>query len=252
MRLFVRLLLLSGLLLLVSACATPIGVARVDTQSVYRSLTASVLSTGQPSAATEQVLVRTGLAQQFQNDPEATLAALRGTGVGLSRDRLFALAELSFVHAEDIQKPEYYLAAAVYAYAFLFPTDGTERDLSLNPIDPRLRLAADLYNLGLTLGLSTPKRDRVLLEAGTQAPALRHPDSRHRSGAVPLGRIPNEWLHPGGRVQTAWAPQSLPPAWRGRAAGGGAAPGGIRTGCRHRTPAHPAAHQGARRSFRAS
>lgn len=167
-RILVRLLLLSGLLLLVSACATPIGVTRVDTQSVYRSLTASVLSTGRPSAATEQVLVRTGFTQPFQNDPESTLAALRGTGVGLSRDHLFALAELSFVHAEDTQKPAYYLAAAVYAYAFLFPTDETERDISLHPIDPRLRLAADLYNLGLTLGLSTPERDRVLLEAGTQ------------------------------------------------------------------------------------
>ena len=161
-------LLLSCLLLLVSACATPIGVARVDTQAVYRSLTASVLSTGRPSAATAQVLVRTGLAQRFEDDPGATLAALRGTGIGLSRDRLFALAELSFVHAEDTRKPEYYLAAAVYAYAFLLPSDGTERSAPLSPIDPRLRLAADLYNLGLTLGLSTPERDRVLLQAGTQ------------------------------------------------------------------------------------
>ena len=93
------------LLLLVSACATPIGVARVDTQSVYRSLTASVLSTGRPSAATEQVLVRNGLAQRFQDDPEATLAALRGSGVGLSHDRLFALAELSFVQAEATPQP---------------------------------------------------------------------------------------------------------------------------------------------------
>ena len=32
----------------------------------------------------------------------------------------------------------------------------------------RLRLAADLYNLGLTLGLSTPDRDHVLLEVGRQ------------------------------------------------------------------------------------
>ncbi len=168
MRFSVRLLLLSCLLLLVSACATPIGVARVDTQSVYRSLTASELSTGQPSATTEQVLVRTGLAQRFHDDPEATLAALRGTGVDLSRDRLFALAELSFVHAEDTRQPEYYLAAAVYAYAFLFPTAGTDRGVSLSPIDPRPRLAADLYNLGLTLGLSTPERDRVALAAGRQ------------------------------------------------------------------------------------
>ena len=168
MRLSVRLLLLSCLLLLVSACATPIGVARVDTQSVYRSLTASELSAGRPSATTEQVLVRTGLAQRFHDDPEAALAALRGTGVDLSRDRLFALAELSFVHAEDTRQPEYYLAAAVYAYAFLFPTAGTDRGVSLSPLDPRPRLAADLYNLGLTLGLSTPERDRVVLAAGQQ------------------------------------------------------------------------------------
>ena len=168
MRRFLWFLLLSCLLLLVSACATPIGVARVDTQSVYRSLTASALTSGRPSLATEQVLVRSGLSQQFHDDPEATLAALRGTGAGLSQDRLFALAELSFLHAEATHKPEYYLAAAVYAYAFLFPTDGTNRFASLGSLDPRLRLAADLYNLGLTLGLSTPDGARVILETGRQ------------------------------------------------------------------------------------
>ena len=47
-----RVVVVLCLLLLVSACATPIGVARVDTQSVYRSLTASVLS-HRPSASTE-------------------------------------------------------------------------------------------------------------------------------------------------------------------------------------------------------
>jgi pimeloyl-ACP methyl ester carboxylesterase len=160
-------LLLSCLLLLVSACATPIGVTRVDTQEVYHSLTASVLSTGQPSAPTAQVLVRTGLAQRFHDDPEGTLAALRGTGVDLSRDRLFALAEISFVHAENARQPAYYLAAAVYAYAFLFPTAEMDHN-PLSPVDPRPRLAADLYNLGLTLGLSTPERDRVVLAAGRQ------------------------------------------------------------------------------------
>src|SRR5262245_9695568 len=169
MRCFVRLLLLSCLLLLVSACATPIGVARVDTQSVYRALTVSVRSTGRPSAATQQVLVHTGLAQRFHDDPETTLAALRGTGIDLSRDRLCALAELSFVHAETTRQPMYYLAAAVYAYAFLFPTTGTEHGAVLSPVDPRPRLAADLYNLALTLGLSTPERDRILLEAGRRS-----------------------------------------------------------------------------------
>jgi pimeloyl-ACP methyl ester carboxylesterase len=168
MRRSLRLLLLSCLLLLISACATPIGVAHVDTQSVYRSLTASVLSAGRPSASTEQVLVRNGLARRFHDNPEATLVALRGTGADLSRDRLFALAELSFVHAEATRQPAYYLAAAVYAYAFLFPETETDPGTSLSPVDPRPRLAADLYNLGLTLGLSTSERDRVILAAGRQ------------------------------------------------------------------------------------
>jgi hypothetical protein len=163
-----RVLGLLCFLVLVGACAAPIGVTRVETQSVYRTLTASVLSTGRPSASTEQVLVRTGLAQRFRDEPEAALATLRGTGVGLSRDHLFALAELAFVHAEDTRQPAYYLAAAVYAYAFLFPTDGTDHVAALSFVDPRLRLAADLYNLGLTLGLSTSDRDHVLLEAGRQ------------------------------------------------------------------------------------
>jgi hypothetical protein len=94
MRLRVRgdLAILIGALLLASACATPIGVVRGHPQSVYRALTSSVLSTGEPSALTAHVLHRRGLATRFEDAPEAVLTELRGTGVGLSRDRLFALA----------------------------------------------------------------------------------------------------------------------------------------------------------------
>ena len=168
MRLRVRgdLAILIGALLLASACATPIGVVRGDPQSVYRALTSSVLSTGEPSASTAQVLHRRGLATRFEDEPEAVLTELRGTGVGLSRDRLFALAELSFAHADKAKKREYYLASAVYAYAFLLP-DEPARDA--DPIDPRMRLAADFYNLGVTLGLSAPDEPHVILEAGERA-----------------------------------------------------------------------------------
>ena len=155
--------ILIGALLLASACATPVGVVRGNPQSVYRALTSSVLSTGEPSATTAQVLHRHGVATRFEDEPEAVLEALRGTGVGLSRDRLFALAELSFAHADREKKREYYLAAAVYAYAFLLPD---EPPPDANPIDPRMRLAADFYNLGLTLGLSAPDDSRVILETG--------------------------------------------------------------------------------------
>ncbi|MGH7310160.1 MAG: esterase/lipase family protein, partial [Candidatus Rokuibacteriota bacterium] len=85
--------------------------------------------------------------------------------VGLSRERLFALAELSFLHADRTKQPEHYLAAAVYAYAFLF---GSPRAAD-EELDPRARLAADIYNLGLAHALGTPGTDEVVLTARTLA-----------------------------------------------------------------------------------
>ena len=142
MRLRVRgdLAILIGALLVASACATPVGVVRGNPQSVYRALTASVLSTGEPSASTAQVLRRRGLATRFEDEPEAVLTELRGTGVGLSRDRLFALAELSFAHADKAKKREYYLASAVYAYAFLLPDEaGARRQSDRSALAARCR-----------------------------------------------------------------------------------------------------------------
>jgi hypothetical protein len=152
-------------LLLASACATPIGVTRGDTQAVYRTLSRSVLSAGEPSAATEHALQRAGLADRFEDDPTATLELIRGSGVGLSRERLFALAELSFLHADRTKQPEYYLAAAVYAYAFLFGNPAVADE----GLDPRARLAADLYNLGLANALGRSGTDEVELTPRTLA-----------------------------------------------------------------------------------
>jgi len=154
-----RLATLLGVLILASACATPIGVTRGNVQSVYRSLTTSAVSTGEPSASTEADLRRLGLDRTFDDNPAATLAELRGNGRDLSRDRLFTLAELSFFYAEKSSKREYYLSAAVYAYAFLIESTR----LSVGPLDPRIRMAADLYNLGLSLGLRSPESEQVLL-----------------------------------------------------------------------------------------
>ncbi|HZN50398.1 MAG TPA: hypothetical protein VFD81_07185, partial [Methylomirabilota bacterium] len=142
--------LLIGVLPAVAACATPIGVTLSQPDAVHRAVTRSVLTSGKPSSATEQFLHRLGLAQRFDEDPVATLQELRGTGAGLSRDRLFALAELSFIYAQKENRKDYYLASAVYAYAFLFRKDGAIDD----PLDSRTRLAADLYNFGLGLALA--------------------------------------------------------------------------------------------------
>ncbi|HUO06087.1 MAG TPA: hypothetical protein VMU16_12895 [Candidatus Binataceae bacterium] len=108
---------------------------------------------GKPSAYSTQLLERTALSRRFQKEPEAVLAELNsGLGKPDEHDRLFALSELSFAYAEDSRNQPYYLASAVYAYAFLFPANPA---FVPRPYDPRLRLAVDLYNRGIALGLST-------------------------------------------------------------------------------------------------
>ncbi|MEN6626489.1 MAG: alpha/beta fold hydrolase [Candidatus Sumerlaeia bacterium] len=139
--------------LCVLGCATPVGVKPADEKNVYRQLTRSALSSDRPSAYSGQLLARLGLGDQFKKDPAGTLAELhKGLGGPGDQDRLFALAELSYVHAKHTGDARYFLAAAVYAYLFLFPEDRSNDPLQY---DPRLRLAMDLYNRGVLNGLQT-------------------------------------------------------------------------------------------------
>src|SRR5260370_29232234 len=113
---------LATFVLLVRACATPVGVKRLDEQAAHRELGANVLSTGRPSAYSTQLLERTALSDRYKDDPEPVLAELNsGLGQTDEQDRLFALSELSFAYAEEAQNRSYFLASAAYAYAFLFP-----------------------------------------------------------------------------------------------------------------------------------
>ena len=162
-------------------CATPIGVTREDPTILYRALTRSVLSADEPSELTQQLLRRRGLEEAFEKDPEATLAEMHRTLGGVpafaaarEADRLFALAELSFIHGRETNKREYLLAAAVYAYAFL--ASEQRRAETLPAADPRVRWAADLYNVAMTFGLQesipsadgiAPPRDEVNLTSRT-------------------------------------------------------------------------------------
>lgn len=145
------------LALVLSGCATPVGVKPVDTQTAYRIQTASALAAGQPSEPSKRVLRRLGLLDRFEAEPTQVLAELHR---GLSRDdddRLFALAELSFLYADRTGDRAYFLAAAVYSWALLFPDDdvGTR----FQPSDPRFRLAYDLYNQAVAKGLADSQGD---------------------------------------------------------------------------------------------
>ena len=154
-----------GLLLLLTACAAPVQVDRADPRVVQRELTSDVISTGNISEPTQIVLHRQDLTERFESDPEGAIVSLHRTITAgkLDPDALFALSELSFRHAEDTGNHAYYLAAAVYAFAFLFPDDPAQRP---NGFDPRFRTASDLYNRGLTSGFASADRSRVLLRSG--------------------------------------------------------------------------------------
>ncbi|MGH7354887.1 MAG: hypothetical protein ACRELS_09970, partial [Candidatus Rokuibacteriota bacterium] len=162
-------MILAASALIASACATPVGVTRGNTQAVQLELTANALSAGRPSEWSKQVLHRNSLFDAFSDDPAAALADLhKHLQQRVTTARLFALAELSFLYAQQSGRQEYYLAAAVYAYAFLLPE--REDASPIHPMDPRARLSVDLYNLGIARAFTSGQGEgaEVTLEAGTR------------------------------------------------------------------------------------
>ena len=162
-----RVPLLGVLCLTLVACGSPVRAVRVNPTVAYRDLTRSVVTTGDLSWATRDVLLERGLYDTFDDQPEIALAELHRAMVAAQGDQdlLYALAEASFLHGQAARKREYQMAAAVYAYAFLFPEDGPR----LGPFDPRFRSAADLYNLSLTAAFASEDGSEVVPRGGTFA-----------------------------------------------------------------------------------
>ena len=150
--------------LFLAACATPVGVEPISPQDFERDLTASALSVSKPSRFSDQMLQRFNLTERFRKDPAGALAALQATlSTEGDANRLFALAELSYLHAEHSKARAYHFAAAVYAFAFLFPGEGqTPPDV----LDPRARVAADLYNRAVTQAFMAPDGSEVIVAGG--------------------------------------------------------------------------------------
>ena len=98
---------------------------------------------------------------------------------------MITLAEMAYLYAEKTHQRPYYLAAAVYSYAFLFPEKGLAPP---SPYDPRLRLVADLYSLGIVHGFASVDEVTVDFRSGDyELPlAVSTSQSIHRglSGAI--------------------------------------------------------------------
>ncbi|HWP66984.1 MAG TPA: alpha/beta fold hydrolase [Candidatus Limnocylindria bacterium] len=146
-----------------AACAAPIRVERVSPRQAYREATDDVLRGGRPSEITRNVLRRRSLLDVFEHDPDAALGMLHADAVGETggRRELFALAELSFLRAEQTRRQDRYLAAAVYAWAFLFPHDRSELPTRF---DPRARLMCDVYNQAVAAAVAD--EGRLVLRGG--------------------------------------------------------------------------------------
>ena len=166
-------LLVSGLL---AGCATPIGIRIADPLEVQRYLTRSALTDQHPSDFSQNALRRYDLLQEYDSDPDAALIKLHAAALAedLPPAILFALAELSFLRAQETELQAGYAAALIYAYARLFPE---QRHATTDLLDPRERIAADLYNRALTstfrrteqgtLDISDQSEVRLVLPFGT-------------------------------------------------------------------------------------
>jgi triacylglycerol esterase/lipase EstA (alpha/beta hydrolase family) len=150
-------------LVLASACAPPISV-RHDPAGARRLVASNVLTTGELSRRTRNLLFDRDLRQRYDDDPVGALATLHQDFVAgrLAPADAAYLAELNFYHADHGGGAPYFLASALYAWTFLFPDDPRATPDRFNP---RVRIACDIYNRGITRGLI--RGDSVELRTGS-------------------------------------------------------------------------------------
>lgn len=185
------------LLLLGSGCQVfqkpSVGADKSITEFAYRQTHDNPVGQGVMSRETREIVHRYGQDERFNRQPEETLRLLQEKAVA-TRERgiLFALSELNYLTAAKVRhsvRPweprdarDYYLAAAVYAWLFLF---GDAAEPAPAAFDLRFRTACDLYNFGLGWALTEWR--------GTNAVAILAGGSR----CLPGSRIELDFKHPG-------------------------------------------------------
>jgi pimeloyl-ACP methyl ester carboxylesterase len=179
LRVFLR-TAVAGLVMAGTGCATrPFGADRVSPEVVYKQIDENALTAGRPSATTVSLLHQYQLAALAKRRPDQAVRALHEkVADNPAREGLFALADLSYVAGESIRGSlkswdprdahAFYLGSAVYAYLYLF---GEEYGPEPDPFDRRFRVACDLYNFGLGIGLTRSRGTNVVvdLEPGRRA-----------------------------------------------------------------------------------
>jgi hypothetical protein len=172
-------------LVLACACAAPIGVKQISPRRAQGALTANFLSTGKLSPKAWILLRRANQEEAWKQEPAAVIDRIHTALAKPTNDYdretragfLDVVAELCFAHADQSDDPRYYLAAAFFAWTYLFPIDGEFKPPIL---DRGNRLAADLYNRGITLGFTDSESGEVILSASSSSTSTR----RAYAGAI--------------------------------------------------------------------
>lgn len=158
----------AALLLLVatglSACAVPLKIERRDDFVPLAPLNEFILEDGDLSYVAKLVLQTADLATLWEDDPDEALRQLHRRAEGIdTRINLYALSELSFARGLDTDDRDHYLAAAVYAWYFLFG------EADQNPPDgfaPMFRWACQIYDMGISRGFLDEPGGNWVPEAG--------------------------------------------------------------------------------------
>ena len=152
-----------GVLVLAAACAPPIAVRR-DIRGAQRLAASSVLTSGEVSRRSRNLLYARDLLEAWAEDRPGALATLHDDFVHgrLLPEDAALLSELSFYHGQHGGGSPYFLASALYAWRYLFLDDP---HATPDRFDRRVMVVSELYNRGLARGLA--KGDRVDLRPGS-------------------------------------------------------------------------------------
>jgi hypothetical protein len=159
-----------------AGCQAPIRTVHVGPEETYRIFDANALNSGSLSPDSKFVLNRFDFTEEYERNPVEVIKKLHAIMVAQpTRVGLFALAEISYLAAERGRASDGYLAAAVYAYHYLF---GTEVATQPNPYGRSFRVACDLYNRGLLKALRSQEDDHFLFAPGNHELPVGHLEIR--------------------------------------------------------------------------
>jgi pimeloyl-ACP methyl ester carboxylesterase len=169
-------MLMLGLL----GCSYGISVRRSNGPDLLRAWRSSVVEADALSPRSMQTLHRYDLETAYKHRPlEAYQFLQRDVAKQPDPERLFALAEMSYLLGKKTEKHDqqhacrYYYLCAGYAYHYLFPQAGNvkpagvefetpwtpgQREFEHFAFDPRFRFACDLYNTGLAKCITAAQR----------------------------------------------------------------------------------------------